>query len=55
MYTKELRFMRRYSLEAHAFSSSNLLIPYLDVVKAAGWLLDLSNGSASSALSLSPT
>ncbi|KAK7284170.1 hypothetical protein RJT34_18911 [Clitoria ternatea] len=47
--------MHRDSLDKQAFNSSHFPTPYFLVVKAAGWLLDLSNSVASSSPKLLPT
>lgn len=47
--------MRSHSLSMQALRSSILLMPYLDVVNAAGWLRLRSNGVLSSSCSLAPT
>jgi hypothetical protein len=52
---KELRFISKNSLSMQAFNNYFLETPYFMVVKAAGWLLLLSNGTTSSSANLLPT
>ena len=55
MYTMEFLFISKISRSMFAFNSSQPLTPYLEVVRAPGWFLLLSKGTASSFATALPT